>query len=107
MSQEEFIGRTEELSRLETLWQSDGLTTCCIYGRKTIGKSRLLEEFSKGKRTLYLQTVQASCYENLSSLAMDISAFRGNDISELKDLTHLMAEIESICSEEHTLVIFD
>ena len=38
---------------------------------------------------------------------MDISAFRGRDIGELKDLTHLMAEIESICSEEHTLVIFD
>ncbi len=107
MSQEAFISRTEELSDLETLWQSDGLTTCCVYGHKTIGKSRLLEEFSKGKRTLYLQAVQASCYENLSSLAMDISAFRGNDIGELKDLTHLMAEIESICSEEHTLVIFD
>lgn len=107
MSEGPFIGRTEELKRLEDLWHSDGLSTCCVWGRRRIGKTRLLEEFSKGKRTLYLQAVQASYYENLSSLAMDISAFRGSDIGELKDLSHLMAEIESICSEEHTLVVFD
>ena len=107
MSGEKFTGRNGEMQRLNGLWRSEGLVTCCIWGRRRVGKSRLLKEFSKGKRTLYMQPVHGSYYENLSTLAMDISAFRGRDIGELKDLSHLMSIVEEICSEEHTLVVID
>ncbi len=102
----EFIGRENELQYLENLWQSEGLVTCCVWGRRRIGKSRLLDEFSKNKRTLYMQAVGKSYYENLSSLSMDVSKFCGHEV-EVKDLSHLMDVIEGLCAQEHTLVIID
>lgn len=107
MSDEEFIGRKEELGHLEKLWQSEGLVTCCMWGRKFMGKSRLLEEFSKDKRTIHFKAMYGSYYENLCSLSMDVSEFLGRDIGTVKDLSHLMSYVEDICSEAHTLVIID
>lgn len=107
MSNEDFTGRDTELQNLERLWDSKGLVTCSVWGRRRIGKSRLLDEFSKGKRTLYLQAVNGSYYENLSTMKIDISTFLGHEIDDVRDLSHLMAIIEEICSKEHTLVIID
>lgn len=107
MPNEEFKGRDSELQYLDELWNSNGLVTCSIWGRRRIGKSRLLKEFSKGKRTIYLQAIQGSYYENLSTLSMDVSSFCGDDIGKVEDLSHLMGIIEKLCSEEHTLVIID
>ena len=107
MIDEEFLNRDEELQYLDELWDSKGLVTCCIYGRKGIGKSSLLKEFSKGKRTIYLQAIQGSYYENLSALTSDVSSFCGHDIGEMRDLSHLMKVVEGLCSKEHTLVIID
>ena len=101
------IGRDAELSFLEGLWSLEGLVTCCIWGRRRVGKTALLDEFGKGKRALHLQGIQGSYYENLSSLSMDVSEFLGKDVPQAQDLSHLMKMIEDICKEEHTLVIFD
>ena len=80
MAKGRFAGRDRELQYLEDLWSSEGLVTCCVWGRRRIGKSSLLEKFSEGKRALYMQAVRGSIYENLSSLTMDISYFLGHDI---------------------------
>ncbi len=107
MSGVKIIGREQELSYLEGLWDEKGLVTCCIWGRRRVGKTALLDEFGKGKRALYLQGIEGSYYENLSSLSLDISEFLGKDVEQAQDLSHLMKMIERICAEEHTLVIFD
>jgi len=107
MSDGELIGRNSELAYLEGLWNRKGLVTCCIWGRRRVGKTSILREFGKGKRTLYLQGIKGSYYENLSSLSLDISEFLGEDIPQSQDLSHLMKMIEEICKQEHTLVIFD
>ena len=101
------IGRERELSYLESLWNQKGLVTCCIWGRRRVGKTAILNEFGKDKRALYLQGIEGSYYENLSSLSLDIAAFLGKDVPQAKDLSHLMKMIEDICEEEHTLVVFD
>lgn len=101
------IGRESELSYLENLWKKEGLVTCCIWGRRRVGKTSLLREFGKEKRALFLQGIRGSYYENLSSLSMDVSKFLGKEIPQASDLSHLMGTIEDICREEHTLVVFD
>ena len=107
MADKGIIGRDSELSYLENLWCQKGLVTCCIWGRRRVGKTSILREFGKGKRTLFLQGIKGSYYENLSSLSLDISEFLGKDIPQAPDLSHLMKTIEGICKEEHTLVVFD
>ena len=101
------IGRYSELSYLENLWNQRGLVTCCIWGRRRVGKTSLLREFGKEKRTIFLQGIRGSYYENLSSLSLDLSEFLGREVQQASDLSHLMKMIEDICREEHTLVIFD
>lgn len=107
MTDERIIGRDSELSYLENLWNQKGLVTCCIWGRRRVGKTSLLREFGKGKRTLFLQGIRGSYYENLSSLSLDISEFLGKDVPQAPDLSHLMKTVEDICRKEHTLIVFD
>lgn len=45
----EFIGRKEELKILHDLYENRGASFVVIRGRRRIGKSRLVEEFGKGK----------------------------------------------------------
>lgn len=44
-----FIGREEELQLLNDLYQSEKFEFMVLYGRRRVGKTSLLQEFSKGK----------------------------------------------------------
>ena len=48
----QFIGREKELKQLENLITSGRASLVVIKGRRRIGKSRLAEEFGKGKKFL-------------------------------------------------------
>lgn len=45
-----FIGRKEELSALEKLYETEGFQMMIVYGRRRIGKSTLLSHFIRGKK---------------------------------------------------------
>src|SRR5271168_4012215 len=51
MAKEIFVGREEELQELEALLKKKSASFVVVKGRRRIGKSRLLEEFSKNKKT--------------------------------------------------------
>ncbi len=50
-----FVGRQQELSLLDELWGADGAKLLILYGRRRIGKTRLLTQWlqERGHRTLY------------------------------------------------------
>lgn len=102
-----FVGRERELRYLETLYSQSGLKTCAVYGRRQIGKTSLLREFTMDKRTLFIQSSKKSIYENLVRMRADISQFLGKEIPALESFTEFMAVIERICKEERTIVVFD
>lgn len=47
-----FVGRKAELQELKDLIKKQSASFVVVKGRRRIGKSRLLDEFSKGKRTI-------------------------------------------------------
>lgn len=49
----EFLNRSEELASLEMLYQEAGGKLVLMYGRRRVGKTRLLREFCRGKKYLY------------------------------------------------------
>lgn len=49
----EFIGRARELEVLNRAYQSENNEFYPIYGRRRVGKSRLIKEFLKGKNSIY------------------------------------------------------
>ena len=46
-SKEKFFGRDSELAQLEGLWSKDTASLVTCRGRRRIGKSTLIEEFSR------------------------------------------------------------
>ena len=50
METDVFVGRKEELERLSSLLKKKSASLAVVRGRRRIGKSRLIEEFAKGKR---------------------------------------------------------
>jgi len=49
----EFIDRREELKELERLHKIAGAKMVLVYGRRRVGKTRLLQEFAKGKQVIF------------------------------------------------------
>lgn len=50
MGEDTFVGRKEELNRLSSLLKKRSSSLVVVKGRRRVGKSRLIEEFAKGKR---------------------------------------------------------
>ena len=47
------IGRTEEIKLLESLYKSNKFEFLVMYGRRRVGKTPLLQEFSKDKDAIF------------------------------------------------------
>ena len=102
-----FVGRKLEMERLESIYARQGLNTCAVFGRRQTGKSTLLAEFSKNKRTVFLQFSRKSYYENLVRIRRDLGDFMGTEPPQTDSFSELMLILRDICREEKTLVIFD
>jgi len=59
LRRKEFIDREIELKSLEKLWSGKNFALVIVYGRRRIGKTRLLNEFAKGKRYIYYVAVES------------------------------------------------
>ena len=64
-----FVGRTKELASLEKLYHKGNFQFAVIYGRRRVGKTTLINEFCKGKKTVYFTSVETTAKENLGVLS--------------------------------------
>ena len=60
-----FIGRTRELHSLEEVYNKKGFGMTVLYGRRRIGKSTLISEFAKDKKTIFYTATKVSADRNL------------------------------------------
>lgn len=67
-----FIGREKELEALEKRYRSDHFEFPVIYGRRRIGKTRLIQEFIREKKAIYFMATEQSEKEQLKSLTAAI-----------------------------------
>lgn len=67
-----FLGRKEELNLLEKEYRNDN-SFCCVYGTRRIGKTSLLQEFTKNKKNIFFQAKEVSNYDNLRSFSETIN----------------------------------
>jgi len=63
-----FVNRYSELRFLEDAFARDGFQFIPIYGRRRVGKTRLVREFLQGKRGIYFLADAASEREQLKNL---------------------------------------
>lgn len=67
-----FIGRKYELDELEKLYRKSVFEFPVIYGRRRVGKSKLLQEFTKDKATIFFTAIESNSSKNLELLSAAI-----------------------------------
>lgn len=85
----QFVNRTQELEILEREYRSNGLRLVIVYGRRRIGKTYLLNYFSKDKNRIFFIAIESSksvLYQELSRL---VSEWIGKPIGVFTDIESL------------------
>ena len=67
-----FVGRKTELDSLNKSYNKDAFQFPVIYGRRRVGKTTLINEFCRDKKTIYFVAVQSTAKENLAILSAQI-----------------------------------
>lgn len=76
---QQFVDRGRELEFLESRYLSRSPELIILYGRRRIGKTRLINEFLRDKPGIYFLCVEYSEIENLRLLQMQMGDFLGDE----------------------------
>lgn len=68
-----FVGREKELKQLNSAFSSQNKELGVIYGRRRIGKTKLIDQFVKDKPHLFYQAKEDSSYGNLRSFSYELN----------------------------------
>lgn len=77
-----FIGRQQELAALNKLYKSDKFEFAVIYGRRRVGKTKLISEFIKDKDAIFFTGIETNAKQNLENFSKSIMEF---DIGKVTD----------------------
>ncbi len=104
-----FIGRTDELTKLEEEYQRDG-GFVVIYGRRRVGKTTLIKEFIKNKTSFYFLATEELENQSMKRLTGVIARTTENPLlqratfGDWMDLFQLIVEYKP---EEKKILVID
>ena len=64
-----FYGRSAELEKLEKLYNADEFQCVILYGRRRVGKTTLICEFCKDKKTIFFSALETNLSANLTAMS--------------------------------------
>jgi len=100
----EFVGRKKELDTLEQLYKEDKFEFVAIYGRRRVGKTAIIEQFTKDKRTIFFTAMRTQGNQNLRLFNETVKEFFGSD-KEIMPFDKLFRIIADNAGERLVLVI--
>lgn len=111
----DFIGRKAELELLDDLWASGKSALVILYGRRRVGKTRLLTHWLKSKgvdRGFYWMAEATSPHDQLRSFTQTFTAFEDPELDIHKDLTfptweHSFRQIAKLAQNQRVAVLID
>lgn len=74
-----FIGREPELMALQKEFAQERPSLLIVYGRRRVGKSRLLQEAVSGRPFIYFQASRETSVLNIEALKRTVAAVLGSD----------------------------
>ncbi len=105
-----FIGRKKELKKLEKLYLNKQFECVVVYGRRRVGKTTLINEFSKDKPTIYFTGIEASSKLNLENLSESIFSYtmpKTGAYPIFENYQKALDYINDLTREKQIVVIFD
>ena len=77
-----FIGREQELNKLNALYHKKGFQFPVIYGRRRVGKTALINEFIKDKDAIFFTGIESNAQQNLENLSKSILSFADSELED-------------------------
>lgn len=103
-----FIGREKEMELLESLSASDTYEGLVLYGRRRVGKTSLLREFSKKYKTVFFAAKEKNDKLNLQEFSLTVQkALDGNAYGSFSDWEAAFNYIGDHVKDERIIVIID
>jgi len=105
-----FFGRAYEIGSMNRLYDSNEHQMVVIYGRRRVGKTTLINEFCKGKKTLFFSALESTADRNLKALSKTISAFlhpRSTVNIEYAGFDDAFTEIFELAQKERLVFVID
>lgn len=75
-----FIGRERELLLLQSHYDAPGFYFDVIYGRRRVGKTRLIREYIQNKSAVYFMGIEANAKANLEGMSRALHRHLGQEV---------------------------
>ena len=105
-----FVGRKNELSKLNRMFASDKFEMAIIYGRRRVGKTTLINEFCKDKKTILFPAIESNAAQNLSILSGAIAYTQNGDSAaalSYNSFSDAFSKIEELSKNERLVFVID
>ena len=104
-----FVGRKAELDRLASLYEQNMFQMVVVYGRRRVGKTTLINEFCRGKRTLSFTALEQSDSDNLADFNRAVASFFGLPASMggFSSWADALSYVAERAQEERFVFVFD
>ena len=105
-----FLGRQNELKRLEVLHSSDKFECVVIHGRRRSGKTALLREFIANKKSIYFSALETCDEENMENLADRLNSFLDEGSpgeSRINSFEEAFDRINGLAQSERLVLVID
>lgn len=106
----QFYCRESELRKLNKRYEGNKFECIVIYGRRRVGKTALINEFSKGKPTIFFSALNTTGKENLEALSKSIMTFERPDMEsapEFRSYDAALDELTALSKEKRLVFVID
>ena len=100
-----FYGRKSELDKLNEMHKSENFELAVIYGRRRVGKTTLIREFIKGKKTIFFAASESTSADNLLSLSRCMGGKSAAPIYQ--DYETALAALFEMARDERLVFVID
>ncbi len=102
------IGREKELAQIENLYNRDCFEFLVMYGRRRVGKTTILQEFSDRHRVIFYSAQEKNDSLNLQDFSRTVQQyFDGRFIAPFQTWEDAFAYVTDHSGNERTMIIID
>lgn len=104
-----FVGRDQELKKLNEMYKSNSFEFGVFYGRRRVGKTTLINQFCKNRKVIYFVGVESTEKENLenfSKAVFDVT-MPNIDMPAFDNFNKLFEYIYNIARDERIILVID